>query len=356
MLRRVLSSAASQVDRAFTNVIVARSRTNPVARGETLGHDDRMLWLEKIHAIYGDERHVHEPDGFFGPRGELEPEDVAVRSFARGGRVVDLLWRSRSTVFCDDVAPIYGACRANHTVTARLFLHNDRPRPTAILVHGYLGGHFAFEEKVWPMSWFFERGLDLALAVLPFHGVRADGARKGSPIFPGSDPRVTVEGFRQAVIDLRDLVSLLQARGAPAVGIMGMSLGGYTTALMATLEPRLAFAVPMIPLASLADFAREQGRLVGTLEEQDLQWQALERAHSVVSPLRRTPRIDADRMLVLAAEGDSITPIEHARRIATHLDAPLETFVGGHLLQFGRGAAFRSFGRLVGRLGLLDPR
>ncbi len=47
----------------------------------------------------------------------------------------------------------------------------------------------------------------------------------------------------------------------PEVGVMGMSLGGYTAALLATVESGLSFCVPVIPLASLADFAREQGQL-----------------------------------------------------------------------------------------------
>ena len=356
MIRRVLSQAASQFDMAVSSMIVARSRSNRVARGESLGHDDRMRWLEKIDAIYGDRTHFAAPDDFFARKGPLEPEQIAVRSFGRGGRVVDVCWRSRNRVFCEDVSTVYLANRANHTVTSRMYLHNDRPRPVAVLVHGYLGGHFQWEERVWPIQWLFDRGVDIVLATLPFHGVRGDVDRKGSPIFPGSDPRITVEGFRQAVVDTRDLVDVLTTNGAPAVGMMGMSLGGYTTALMATVEPRLAFAVPMIPLASLADFAREQGRLVGSDDEQDLQHVALERAHSVVSPLARPLRIAPERVLVLGAEGDRITPIDHARRIASHFDAPMETFVGGHLLQFGRGAAFRSVGRLIGNLGLFDPR
>ena len=356
MIRRVLSQAASQFDMAVSSMIVARSRSNRVARGESLGHEDRMRWLDKIDAIYGSREHVESPDGFFRRSGPLEAEQIAVRSFGRGGRVVDLLWRSRNKVFCEDVATMYLANRANHTVTSRMFLHNDRPRATAILVHGYLGGSFAWEERLFPVQWLFDRGLDVVLATLPFHGVRGDADRKGSPIFPGSDPRITVEGFRQAVVDTRDLIDVLTANGAPAVGMMGMSLGGYTTALVATVEPRLAFAVPMIPLASLADFAREQGRLVGNDEEQHLQHAALERAHSVVSPLTRPSRIGRERVLILGAEGDRITPLDHARRIAAHFDAPMETFVGGHLLQFGRGAAFRSVGRLIGNLGLFEPR
>ena len=135
---------------------------------------------------------------------------------------------------------------------------------------------------------------------------------------------------------------------------MGMSLGGYTTALLATIEPSLAFAVPVIPLASIADFARDHGRFVGTPEEQSHQHRALESSMRVVSPLGRTPRVPSERVLIVAAEADRITPIAHAHRLAAHFGARMETFHGGHLLQFGRSRAFREVGRLLGRLGLLE--
>src|SRR5262249_33175494 len=119
-------------------------------------------------------------------------------------------------------------------------------------------------------------------------------------------------------------------RGAPAVGMMGMSLGGYTTALLATLDARLSFAIPIIPLASLAAVARQNGRFVGSDAEQKLQFEAVERVYRVVSPLSRPPRVDKDRVLVVAAAGDRVTPIEHARLLAAHFQAPLSIFPGGH--------------------------
>ena len=84
---------------------------------------------------------------------------------------------------------------------------------------------------------------------------------------------------------------------------MGMSLGGYSAALLATVEERLSFVVPMIPLASLAHAARSMGRFTGTPEEQHAQFEALDAAHRVVSPLARPPRVDPDRMLV------TLTPV-----------------------------------------------
>jgi predicted alpha/beta hydrolase family esterase len=130
-----------------------------------------------------------------------------------------------------------------------------------------------------------------------------------------------------------------------------MSLGGYTTALLATVEQRLAFAVPLIPLASIADFARDQGRL-GDGEQARLQHAALEEANAVVSPLTRKSLVPAERILVIGAESDRITPIAHAERIARHFGAPLHRFHGGHLLQFGRGDAFREVRKMWERIGV----
>jgi pimeloyl-ACP methyl ester carboxylesterase len=59
-------------------------------------------------------------------------------------------------------------------------------------------------------------------------------------------------------------------------------------------------------------------------------------------------------MLVLAARADRITPAAHAERLARHFRTRLVQFHGGHLLQFGRGEAFREIGRLLERLGVLD--
>jgi dienelactone hydrolase len=356
MFRRVLSATAAGFDRAFGAAVIHRSRRGRVRAGaESLGPAERLAWLERIAALYGDPRFLADPGAFFPTAAPADVRSHGVRAFGRDGAVVDLAWSSGVQPYCADVAEHYLACEPNRTAAARLITHGDRGRPAVILVHGYLGGRWSFEERAWPLAWMHARGLDAALIALPFHGVRADPSR-AFPLFPGSDPRITVEGFRQAVTDVRTLAALLRERGASAVGVMGMSLGGYTTALAATIEPELAFAVPVIPLASLADFARDGGRFVGTDEEQRAQYAGLDAALRVVSPFARPSRLARDRVLVLAGEGDQITPIAHAERLAAHFDAPLEAFHGGHLLQFGRGRAFRAVGRMLGRLGLLAPR
>jgi dienelactone hydrolase len=314
-----------------------------------------MAALASLRRTYDVPDHYGAGSSFFAEPAPIDPRVARVRAISgpEPGTVVDLTWPSAFEPVHPDIRDRYLEHAANRDAAARLFLHAGPARPAVILVHGYRCGQYRLEERIWPVQWLFERGLDVALAVLPFHAVRSD---ERSPKFPGSDPRITNEGFRQAVLDLRALAGFLRGRGSEAVGLMGMSLGGYATSLASTVDERFAFAVPIIPLASIADVARAAGRFVGTPEEQRLQFEGLEAVHRVVSPFARSSRVPADRVLVLAASGDKITPVDHARRLAHHFNAPLETFHGGHLLQFGRADAFRAVGRMLGRLGLLARR
>jgi pimeloyl-ACP methyl ester carboxylesterase len=212
-----------------------------------------------------------------------------------------------------------------------------------------MSGHYGVEQRIWPLDALDDLGFDTALFVLPFHAKRA-GNRRGAPLFPARDPRFTIEGFRQAVGDLTGLVRYLRARGHAKLGLFGMSLGGYTASLTATVEPDLDFLVPVVPLACLADFNRDQGFLGERPNEVLALHAGLETAHRSVSPLLRPSLVPKDRVLVVGARADRITPIGHARRIATHFSAPLVAFRGGHLLQLGRERAFDRVYELLERV------
>jgi len=347
-----LATGVDQFVSAFTLRRSKRSRAQ--SRTERLDHGERIAALETLAERHRAPRFETTPDVFFGRAGEAGPWLRApVRQLRRGGRVVDVHWESGYEPLAEeqDVLAKLSSVKENAFAHARLYLH-PTPRPTAILVHGYLGGAYPVEERAWPVRWLFDQlGLDLALVVLPYHGPRRGGRR---PLLPASDPRITLEGFRQAVWDIISLRRALSARGAPAVGIMGMSLGGYTTSLALTADADLAFGVPFIPLASIADFAREGGRLTGTPAEQDAQHLAIERAHAPVSPFSRRPLVAPEAIHVVAARSDRITPPSHARRLAHHFDADMTTFYGGHLLQLGRRDAFRAIAKKLASRGLLS--
>ena len=353
---KLMSAAMSAVDHAFAVAIEAQTRRER-ARSDARPLADRIQELAEVARLYGgeDASLVAEPERFFPapPRIDLA---AGARPVPGGGW--EVAWPSVVEPYLRSVSERWLSRVENRTARARLYMATPpdtvSSRPAMIAVHGYMGGQWLLEERHWPIGELVRRGLDVALPILPLHGGRA-GAHRGAPGFPSSDRRLTNEGFRQAIGDIRTLAAWLRGRGAPHVGVMGMSLGGYIAALLATLTDTVDFVVPMIPLASLADFAREQGRLEPGPGGDD-EHAAIERAHWVTSPLARPLQVPPQRALVIAAEHDRITPIAHARRLAAHFGAETITLRGGHLLQIGRHAAFRGLVTMLERERILPTR
>ncbi len=336
--RRVLGSAAGAVDRAVTLAVQARNNVRRAAAQRAPSPGDRAELLRSFAALYPDGLN----DDFFLPVRDITPVARAAAVDLGGARAFDLSWASDYVPVVSGVRERYQRTVENHAAAVRLIGQTDEPRrPVAILIHGYMAGNYQVEARLWPVQRLLRIGYDVAFFTLPFHGLRANPQRRGAPEFPGGDPRFSNEGFRQVIGDLRDFIGWLTARGHPACGVLGMSLGGYAAALLATVQTGLSFCVPVIPLASLADFAREQGELSHEPEAQAREHALLERVYRVVSPLARRPLIAPGRTLVVAAKADRITPVSHARKLAAHLGAPLVSWHGGHLLQLGRKDAFR---------------
>ena len=335
--RRLQGPIAALLDRAVTRAVVRRH-----APGSARA-DDRLLIMRAEAAA---ERFAHAPmGGYFQEPRPMQP--VVTQSNSSG--FTELAWRSNHELYLDELEQEYLAYQENRYARVRLYRRRV-PRPVAIAVHGYMGGSFALEQRLWPLSWLDELGFDAALFALPFHGRRARQLA-ALPAFPQSNILFNTEGFRQSVTDLRDLLNYLLREGHPAVGLLGMSLGGYIAALAATIESRFAFLVPIVPLACLADFVRDQGHLPRG-SEQALYYQAtLRRAYRLVSPLTRPPQIAPNRVLVLAGKADRITPAEHARHLARHFGAPLEAWSGGHLLQFGRAKSLQRVASVLRETG-----
>jgi pimeloyl-ACP methyl ester carboxylesterase len=333
LTRRMLGSAAAAVDLMATAAVSAHAARSGRARARP--HTDRVRLLSRL-----EERFRDAPlDGFFAVPEAIAPGQRRVRKFGADGEVVDLSWHSGFAPLDSEVHERYLSARENAIAVARHF-RRGQPRPVVILIHGYMAGPFVFEERVWPIGRLSRAGFDVVLFTLPFHALRARVGYGAVPEFPGVDPRINVEGFRQAVLDLQNLIDWLLAQGHPRVGAIGMSLGGYTASLLATVEPRLDFVVPLIPLSSLADFARDQGSLSPVPDEAAAQHALLEGIYRRVNPVARPALVAAERCLVIAAKADRVTPAAHARRLSVHLRAPLHSFYGGHLLQLGRAEAF----------------
>jgi pimeloyl-ACP methyl ester carboxylesterase len=303
--------------------------------------------------------HYERPEvraGFFQVPPSPAPT-VLGRAPLDAGERLDLTWPSPFVPHYPAARESYLRWEANRAAHVRALLHAVPARTSIVCLHGYAGGSRFVEEVAFQARWLYALGTDVVLFALPFHGARA---QRGAPSWPSPDPVRTVEGFGHAIHDLRSLIAWLRARpGAERqrVAVVGMSLGAYTASLFATTD-ELDFLSPIIPAASWPEllWAHGAGETRGRAEAAGVTLPLLRRAMSIIAPLERAPLLGPDRVLVLSARGDRITPPEHAEWLARHFRGVHLTLPGGHVLQLGRREAFTAIAQRLALLGLIDRR
>lgn len=283
---------------------------------------------------------------------DLRPETVARRPCADG--------TIATRVFPSDYVPFASgpaACPENATVWVEHWTHaHDRARATIVLLHGFTMGSPAFDARVMMAARWFALGLDVALVTLPYHGRRASAqCRYSGELFASWDVGQLSEAVRQSVHDVHLVVEWLRSRGRGPVGVLGVSLGGYATALLAALRDDLAFAIPVVPAVSLADlpFRLLERRLAGL--EAPFTSDELERAYRIHSPLTYPLRTARQSVLIVGGRGDAVTPVSHVRRLWRHWGEPKAAwFSGGHVAAFRRSQMVGAIEAHLAELGLTD--
>ncbi len=116
----------------------------------------------------------------------------------------------------------------NPTAHAWILRHPGVGRPWLVCIHGIRMGTLSKSLiRFRPEYLHDELGLNLLMPVLPLHGPRDTGLISGERTLSG-DVMDTLHTGEQAVWDLRRLIGWLrESEGAPAVGALGHSLGGY---------------------------------------------------------------------------------------------------------------------------------
>ena len=220
--------------------------------------------------FYGPIAESGDPDRFFAapPRVEFTRKPAKRPLFSPEDCVCeDLSFESPFVPNNERIRASYLAHGENRTAHARYWRHKKRgPRPTVIAVHGFSADLYHLNEWFFALPTLYRLGADVLLFTLPFHGQRQTRLSpfSGHGFFAGGPSRIN-EAFAQAVFDLRICVDWLLGSGSPEVGITGVSLGGYTAALFASVEPRLAFSVPNVP----GDFVARPGPGMGANRHRD---------------------------------------------------------------------------------------
>ena len=223
---------------------------------------------------------------------------------------------------------------ANRTAHAWALRHADPSRPWLVCIHGYQMGDALIDLSAFEAQRLHKTyGMNLLFPVLPLHGPRKVGRRSGDGYLAG-EPLDTVHAVANAMWDLRRLLSWIRAQGGTKIGVHGLSLGGFHTALLACLDDDLACAIPGIPLADVTRIVWRHGPplRIRHFERNGVVHEAVSEVLRVVSPLALEPRVPKDRRYLYAAVADRLVPADQVYDLWKHWEQPeIVWYQGGHV-------------------------
>ena len=249
----------------------------------------------------------------------------------------------------------YAGHARNRRARALHLYHPDGPRKTLVWLHGYTLDSYRINGLGFALPWLWKHGYDILMVTLPFHGERAERWHpfSGYGYFAGGMAHSN-EAMLHAVHDIRIFLDHLLDAGAPSVGISGLSLGGYLSALMAAVEPRLKFAIPNSPLVTPIDMALQWQPLGPLLHF--LQWRdgfgvgEMRHGMALHSPLTWQPLIAPERLLIIGGAGDRFTAPSFVNLLHRHwAGSRLHWFPGNHVLHLQQGHYLRLMKRFMDR-------
>jgi len=224
--------------------------------------------------------------------------------------------------------------RPNRTAHAWVARHADSARPWLMCIPGYQMGMPLIDFGAFPPDWLRDRlGLNLVVPVLPLHGPRKIGRRSGDGFLSG-EVLDTVHAEAQAMWDLRRILSWVRAQGGTKIGVFGLSLGGYNTALLSCVDDGLACSIPGIPATNFAHLLWRHGPPLELryIEHLGMSRDAGSEVTRVISPLVLSPQVAHAHRAIFAAVADRLVPAEQVRDLWRHWDRPrIVWYQGGHV-------------------------
>lgn len=241
----------------------------------------------------------------------------------------------------------------NNVVHAQHWVHKDGPHPTLCVIHGFMGSPYLLNGMFFALPWFYRSGYDVLLYTLPFHGPRAE---KGSPYsgygYFADGMAGFAEAMAQAVHDFRSVLDYLEHTGVDRIALTGMSLGGYTSALIASVDERIQAVIPNVPVVT-PEAAFDDWFPANKLVSLGNRIARVDKAKSDAatmfhSPLNYQPLVARDRRLIIAGLGDRLAPPQQAEILWRHWDrCAFHWFPGNHILHVSQPDYLRRMTRFM---------
>ena len=236
--------------------------------------------------------------------------------------------------------------KSNSRCDAYVMEHRGGPRPWVVFLHGH-GMGMPIDLSVWgALRYYREMGFNVLAPVLPLHGSRRDKID-----FLTLDWVSNVHALTQSVWDVRRCLAWIRQREPSSIAVHGVSLGGYTAALLAGLDGDFSCVVAGVPAATihrpLVAAAARDAAARRALEEYGLLGDRIETLHRVVTPTSLPCVVPKERLYMYAGTLDRLSPPIEPYELWEYWDRPtiywnptshIFTIMSAKVRQFARQA------------------
>ncbi len=339
------TAALDHLLRTGLGSLMASALALPVLSRKHLQREEALLGFYREKASTGIREEI-----FPAPPSGMEVREGKPMRLGRGSRRVE----ARLLRFDSPFQPLHPELRANWrryrrnaVACAQHWTHPEGPRKTLMFVHGFVADPYWLNSRMFALPWLYKAGYDILLVTLPFHGARRAWAEpfSGYGYFAHGLASLN-ESMLNAIHDLRVWLDYLFERGAPGVGVSGLSLGGYLSALLASVDGRLSYCIPNSPVVSPVDMARDwlpmRWLVHATMRRTGIGVEQLRHALALHSPLSYAPMIAPGRLLIIGGAGDRLTPPRLVRLLHRHWQgSAIHWFPGNHVVHLQQGKYLR---------------
>ncbi len=231
-------------------------------------------------------------------------------------------------------SPVETPYPCNNTVHCEYFQPRVGSGHPGVVVLHILGGDFELARTF--SRHLAQHGVGALFLIMPYYGPRRPADANVRMI--SDDPRQTVAGMTQAVLDIRRAAAWLAARDeidGAQLGIFGISLGGITASLAAAAEPRFTKVCPMLAGGDIAQISWDHPRLTHIREKWLAEGGTRETFFSLlaeVDPVTYADRVRGRKILMLNATQDEIIPRSCTEALWRALGEPeLVWYEAGHI-------------------------
>ena len=176
-----------------------------------------------------------------------------------------------------------------------------------IFVHGWRADNLNRLDKVF-LDTFIEKSYNVYSYVLPFHMERAPkSSLYGGEYFISADVVRTLKSIQQAVSDIRALINYIKTVKKGKVIIIGLSLGGIVSNLLAETEENIDVLISMFYAndLSFSIFETEAGKYIKRdFLKNNFDYSLLKKSWRIINPSLRKPVLNLDKILLISGKHD----------------------------------------------------